>query len=153
LTAKTTWDLYEAEFIRLLGTASRQFRATHVIFGDVFPEAHRQWAEGACHACQLTAAEPLWAEATNSLVREFLSLRGEATIVTIRDDTLDSSWLGRRLDEATIEELVALGVDPCGENGEFHTFVTYFPGFDHKLEPKRGAIAQHGGCSMLDFTI
>jgi diphthine-ammonia ligase len=153
LTANAAWDLYESEFVGLLGAASRQFRATHVVFGDVFPEAHKQWAERVCHACQLTAVEPLWAETTKSLVREFLSLRGEAAIVTTRNNALDLSWLGRRLDETAIEELVALGVDPCGENGEFHTFVTHFPGFDHKLELERLAIAQHGGCSMLDFTL
>jgi diphthine-ammonia ligase len=153
LTARTSWDLYEAEFIKLLGAACRQVRATHVIFGDVFPEAHRQWAERVCRACQLTAVEPLWAEPTASLVREFVGLGGEATIITVRDDVLDSSWLGTWLDDAAIAELVTLGVDPCGENGEFHTFVTHFPGFDRKLTPRRVTIAAHGGCSMLDFTL
>jgi uncharacterized protein (TIGR00290 family) len=152
-TANASWDLYESEFIRLLAAASRELRATHVIFGDVFPESNIQWAERVCRECQLTALEPLRAQPTGALVREFLREGGDARIVTVRDNILDSSWLGRQLNEPAIEELIAKGVDPCGEYGEYHTFVSYFPGFRRKLELKPIATAQHGGCSMLDFVV
>lgn len=152
-TANASWDQYEAEFIRLLASASRELRATHVIFGDVFPESNIQWAERVCRECQLTALEPLRAQPTGALVREFLREGGDARIVTVRDNILDSSWLGRQLNEPAIEELIAKGVDPCGEYGEYHTFVAHFPGFRRKLELKPIATAQHGGCSMLDFAV
>jgi uncharacterized protein (TIGR00290 family) len=153
LTANATWERYEAEFIKLLDMASQQFQATHVIFGDVFPEAHREWVEKVCRTCHLTGLEPLWAQSTDSLVHEFLTCGGEATIVTIRDEVLDASWLGRRLDKAAVDELNALGLDPCGEKGEYHTFVTYFPGFNRKLQPKAMTAQRHDGCTLLDFTL
>ncbi|MGH9561604.1 MAG: diphthine--ammonia ligase [Terracidiphilus sp.] len=152
-TANASWDCYESEFIRLLSAASRELRASHVIFGDVFPESHKQWAERVCRECQLTALEPLWAQPTDSLVREFMQAGGDARIVTVRDKSLPSSWLGRQLNEPAIEELIAAGIDPCGENGEYHTFVAYFPGFRQNLDLKHIAIAQHGGCSMLNFVV
>lgn len=152
-TANASWDLYESEFIRLLAAVSRELQATHVIFGDVFPESHKQWAERVCRECQLTALEPLWAQPTDLLVREFLRAGGDARIVTVRDKALDSSWLGKQLSEPAIEELMASGADPCGENGEYHTFVSYFPGFRRRLELKHIAIAQHDGCSLLDFAV
>lgn len=153
LTANASWDQYESEFIRLLATASQELHATHAIFGDVFPESNKQWAERVCHECELTALEPLWAQPTDLLVREFLREGGDARIVTVRDTALDSSWLGKQLTEPLVDELIAAGVDPCGENGEYHTFVSYFPGFRRKLELKRIATAQHGGCTMLDFAV
>lgn len=153
MTANASWDLYETEFICLLAAASRELEATHVIFGDVFPERNKQWAERVCGECQLTALEPLWAQPTDSLVREFLREGGDARIVTVRDNILDSSWLGRQLNEPAIAELIAAGVDPCGEYGEYHTFVSYFPGFRRRLDLKPIATAQHGGCSMLDFVV
>jgi uncharacterized protein (TIGR00290 family) len=153
LTAHAAWKDYESEFVRLLTATSREIEATHVVFGDVFPEAHRQWAEHVCGAGHLTAVEPLWGEATESLVGEFLALKGEAIIATVRDEKLGGSWLGRALDQKAIAELTALGVDPCGERGEYHSLVTYFPGFKHRLSPQCIGTFQHGGCSSLDLTV
>ncbi len=153
VTTNATWESYESEFSRLLTRASRELRATHVVFGDVFPEPHRQWVERVCGGCQLTAVEPLWGEPTESLIREFLSRGGEAIITTVRDEALDSNWLGRPLDVRAIEELISLGVDPCGERGEYHSFVTYFPGFRRRLDLRSAGVAQHGGCSLLELGI
>jgi len=153
ITTNAAWGSYEAEFSNLLARASRDLSATHVVFGDVFPEPHRQWVERVCSGRELTAVEPLWAESTDSLVREFLSRGGQAIIATVRDEVLDSRWLGRLLDTRAIEELTSLGVDPCGERGEYHTFVTFFPGFRHSLIPRHLGAAQHGGCSLLELDI
>jgi diphthine-ammonia ligase len=153
LTAGADWHNYEAQFAQLLRVSSREFRATHVIFGDVFPESHRHWAERMCAGCDLVAVEPLWGEDTGSLVREFIAQEGRALIVTIRDGVLGDSWLGRSIDHRAVEELVALGVDPCGERGEYHSLVTHFPGFRHSLDVKPIGIARHGGCSLLDLEV
>lgn len=72
-TAKAAWDTYEVEFAGLLARASASASATHVIFGDVFPDPHKQWAEGVCGGAGLTAIEPLWAEPTHALVYEFIA--------------------------------------------------------------------------------
>ena len=152
-TTNATWDTYESQFSGLLRQASGESGATHVIFGDIFPDAHREWAQRICRGCQLTALEPLWAEPTESLVREFLARGGEAIITTVRDEKLDSLWLGRFLDGQAIAEFISLGVDPCGERGEYHSLVTYFPGFRHRLDPKHLSVAQHGGCSLLELAV
>jgi diphthine-ammonia ligase len=151
LTASAGWHNYEAQFAQLLLASSRELGARHVIFGDIFPESHRHWAERMCAGCDLIAVEPLWGEDTSSLVREFIAQEGRALIVTVRDGILGDSWLGRSIDHAAVEELVALGVDPCGERGEYHSLVTHFPGFRHSLDLKRIGIARHGGCSLLDL--
>jgi uncharacterized protein (TIGR00290 family) len=152
-TTNATWDSYGSQFSELIRRVSGELGATQVIFGDIFPTAHREWAERICRACQLTALEPLWAEPTASLVREFLSQGGEAFITTVRDEKLDSSWLGRFLDVQAIGELISLGVDPCGERGEYHSFVTYFPGFRHRVNPRHLGVAQHDDCSLLELAV
>lgn len=66
---------------------------------------------------------------------------------------LDQTWLGKYIDRETIKELVARGIDPCGEYGEYHSLVTYFPTYRHEISPSVVGIAHHGGCSLLDLTI
>lgn len=153
LTARASWETYEQMFAELLSDAASQYGATHAVFGDVFPDAHRQWAERISNAAGLVALQPLWAQPTRDLVQEFLNVGGKAIIVTVRDTALDETWLGRRIDGQAVEGFVAGGVDPCGENGEYHTLVTYFPGFTHEISPATLGIARHGGCTLLDLAM
>lgn len=153
LTAPASWERYEQVFTELLCDAGTRYGATHAVFGDVFPEAHRQWAESVSKAAGLIALEPLWAQPTRDLVQEFLSLAGKAIIVTVRDTALDPTWLGRQIDAQAVQELVAGGVDPCGEHGEYHSLVTYFPGFAHEISLMNKGIARHGGCTLLDLAL
>jgi diphthine-ammonia ligase len=150
LTARASWSVYEAEFQRLLARA-RAWNITHVIFGDIYPDAHKEWAERVCKHEHLIALEPLWAEPTEALVGEFISEGGKATIVAVCRSELDSNWLGQPIDPERIKKLQALGVDPCGERGEFHTLVTFFPGFQSELRFQEIGRLEHGGCFMLDL--
>src|SRR5438094_3327183 len=97
---------------------------TVVVFGDILFEEHRQWAERMCAAHALTAVEPLWGTSTTTLYQEWIASGSDALIVTARAQFLDAAWLGRRLDETCLPEFARLGVDPCGERGEYHTVVT-----------------------------
>jgi diphthine-ammonia ligase len=153
LTANASWESYEQAFTSLLASAARQYGATHAVFGDIFPDAHKEWAERVSNGAGLIAVEPLWAEPTSDLVQDFITLGGKAIIVTVRDTSLDQTWLGRHIDRDTVQALVARGIDPCGEYGEYHSLVTYFPGYTHEITPSTVGIAQHGGCSLLDLTI
>lgn len=74
LTANASWESYEQTFTRLLTSAARQYGATHAVFGDVFPDANREWAERVSSAAGLVAVEPLWAEPTSDLVNQFITL-------------------------------------------------------------------------------
>jgi len=132
LTGCASWEDYEERFRRLLVEA-RRLDVTHVVFGDIFLDPHKEWVERVCGAEGLSAVEPLWGESTEKLAAEFLSTGGRATIVTVCKDMLDSSWLGRELSPEVIRELVAKGVDACGERGEYHTVVTASPAFAFDL--------------------
>ncbi|WP_018479051.1 Dph6-related ATP pyrophosphatase [Pontibacter roseus] len=94
---------------------------THAIYGDINLEDLRQYREQQLAQADIAAVFPLWGQPTTELVREFLSLGFKAVVVCVNARLLDSSFAGRLLDESFLKELPA-GVDPAGENGEFHTF-------------------------------
>lgn len=128
LTARASWEKYEMEFKTVLQSL-RSTGVSHVIFGDIFPDSHREWAERVCATAGLEAIEPLWGQPTRMLVNEFLALGGRARIVAINRSKLDEEWLLRPLTPESIENLAALGIDPCGEYGEYHTVVEWGPDF------------------------
>jgi diphthine-ammonia ligase len=131
----------------------RVLGVTHVIFGDIYPDANRVWAENISAGQGLTAVEPLWDEPTGSLVHEFISTQSTALITTVRDAYLDETYLGRSLTRELVQALVQKGIDPCGERGEFHTFVTQYEGFNASISVKTGAIHRVDGCSAIDIEL
>jgi diphthine-ammonia ligase len=133
LTASASWDDYESAFIDLLRQA-RTLGASTAVFGDIDIPRHRQWEENVCDQAGLTASLPLWQNDRLSLLDEWWSLGYEARIVVAREGLVDRRYLGRILDRPTAAELAATGIDPCGENGEFHTVVTSGPHFRHPLK-------------------
>ncbi|MFN2583081.1 MAG: diphthine--ammonia ligase [Candidatus Dormibacteria bacterium] len=149
LTGRCSWASYTDEYIRMLGEASA-LGVTHVIFGDIMGEAHRAWDERVCAAHGLTPVLPLWGASTRTLVEEFIASGSTAVIVTARAAHLDESWLGRTITSDAVRELEALGVDPCGEYGEYHTLVTNTPPFHAPLEVTFGAREMHSDCWALD---
>lgn len=152
LTEPATWAAYEAGFGKLLARA-RALGATHIIFGDIYPEANRMWAEAVSASQGLTAVEPLWAESTEKLAREFLSTQSTAIITTVRDVHLDHSYLGKAFSSPLMDIFLAKGIDPCGERGEFHTFVTHFGQMGESIPVTTGPIHEVGGCSAIDLSL
>ena len=146
------WATYDEAFDRGLATAAR-LGVTHVIFGDILFDEHRQWAERMSAGRGLTAVEPLWRKSTTDLYRDFLALGARARIVTIRSSELDESYLGRELAEDLLPELVARGVDPCGERGEYHTMVTSCPAFSHPVRVRAAGRAVNTGCIAEDLVL
>jgi uncharacterized protein (TIGR00290 family) len=146
------WETYDAAFSNALATLAGD-GITHVIFGDILFEEHRRWAEGICEPHGLTAVEPLWGASTDALFEEWIASGAEALIVTARAEFLDASWLGRRLTRQLLPELKRLGVDPCGERGEYHTVVTSSPMFSSPLRLRRHAHLQRSGCWALDLGV
>ncbi len=110
---------------------------THSIFGDIFLEDLRKYREDQLKTIGIEAVFPLWKQNTSDLIREFLDL-GFKTIVTCVNETyLDESFAGRIIDENFIKDLPKT-VDPCGENGEFHTFTFDGPIFKNPVHFKIG---------------
>jgi uncharacterized protein (TIGR00290 family) len=114
-------------------------------------DENRGWAERMCAEHGLVAVEPIWGEPTEAMLREFISSGGEAMIVTARTPMLDHSWLGRLLSLDMLEELGRLGVDPCGERGEYHTLVTNSPLFRMPLRVRPRGRVLRSACWALDL--
>lgn len=151
-TECATWEEYESAFGRLLAKA-RALDVTHVVFGDIYPEANRIWAENISASQGLEAIEPLWSEPTEKLVREFIATQSKAVITTVRDAYLDHSYLGRTLTPELVDIFIDKGIDPCGERGEFHTFVTHYGGAKSSIPVVAGEIHEVGGCSSVDLKL
>lgn len=122
VTAQTSWQNYEKVFIENLQKFSSE-QITHGIFGDIDLEPHREWEEKVCLSANIEAVLPLWAENRRKLVDEFLLEDFKAVVVCVNEKYLDASFCGRIFDEKFIADLPE-NVDACGENGEFHTFVS-----------------------------
>ena len=103
------------------------------IFGDIFLEDLRKYREEKLQEVGIKGVFPLWKKDTKALLREFISLGFKAITVCVNAKLLDESFVGRILDENFINDLPE-NVDPCGENGEFHTFVFDGPIFSSPIE-------------------
>ena len=133
LTASATWDNYESAFVDLL-RRTKELGTTTAVFGDIDIPRHREWEENVSRQAGLDARLPLWQTDRLKLLDEWWSAGFEARIVVARDRLVDRSYLGRILDRQVAQELAATGIDPCGENGEFHTLVTAGPLFQQPLQ-------------------
>jgi uncharacterized protein (TIGR00290 family) len=122
-----------------------------VAFGDLFLEDVRAYREGRLAAAGKRGLFPLWGHDTADLAREFLDDGFEATLVCVDPRALDAAFCGRRYDERLLAELPP-GVDPCGENGEFHTFVSAGPIFAEPVACKPGEIVEREGFVFCDLT-
>jgi len=152
ITGRCTWQSYDATFADALQQAKAD-AVTHVIFGDIMFDEHRQWAERMCDAAGLTAVEPLFGSSTVTLFEEWIASGADALIVTARAALLDDSWLGRPLRREMLDAFAQLGVDPCGERGEYHTVVTNSPLFSRPLVVEAGERVQRSGCWALDLVV
>jgi uncharacterized protein (TIGR00290 family) len=144
------WESYEDEFEHGL-RERQQDGVTHVIYGDLIYPEHRAWAERLSERAGVVAVEPLFGIPTPELARSFVGSGGRATIVAVNASQLEASWLGTELSDDAIDRLTALGIDPCGENGEYHTFVTYSPGFAQPVKVSHGEIVQVRGYWAMDL--
>lgn len=100
----------------------KQQAFTHAVFGDIFLEDLKKYREDRLVEVGLATHFPLWQRNTSALIREFLELDFKTIVVCVKAELLDESFAGRVIDEDFLKDLPT-GVDPCGENGEFHTFV------------------------------
>jgi uncharacterized protein (TIGR00290 family) len=104
-----------------------------VVFGDLFLEEIRAYRERLLARHAMIGLYPVWHRDTSALIREFISLGFKTAVVCVDPAQLDPSFLGRLIDEEFLSQLPP-GVDPCGENGEFHTFVFDGPIFRHPVK-------------------
>jgi diphthine-ammonia ligase len=118
----SSWEEYERNFTTALHALKEEYGLTHSVFGDIDLQAHRDWEEKVCNAAGLTAVLPLWKKDRKQLVLQMLETGMETMIVSC-NETMGETYIGQQLTVSLVEELEKLGVDPCGENGEYHTLV------------------------------
>jgi diphthine-ammonia ligase len=152
ITGNASWPDYERVFVDLLERVAAA-ACTHVVFGDIFEDAHKAWTDRVTAQAGLVAVQPLWGGATSTLVREFLARQGQARITTIRSRYMDESWLGETLTQEAVSAFELMGIDPCGERGEYHTVVTSCPLFRTPMVLTSGESVERGDCWAIDFRL
>jgi len=141
------------EYDARMAEATARLRAQgvrHVVFGDLYLEDIRAYREERLHAVGMEAIFPLWQRPTRALAAEMLAAGMAARIVCLDPRKLDRRFSGRLWDAALIAELPA-EVDPCGENGEFHTAVLAGPMFAHPIAARVGEVVERGGFVFADL--
>jgi diphthine-ammonia ligase len=134
IQVKTSWENYEENFKKV----ARELKDKGIeggVFGDIEVEEHREWVERVCSEVGIKALLPLWGIKAEELIEELLKLKFKATIVATR---LDENLPGKVLNKALVRQISKLGSHPCGESGEYHTFVTDGPIFRKALKVTRG---------------
>ena len=121
-----------------------------VAFGDIFLEDLRVYREKNLARIGMTALFPIWKRDTRELIRLFHAQRFRAIAVCVDPKVLDRRFAGRELDESFFPDLPP-GVDPCGENGEFHTFVFDGPIFRSPIPVRTGEIVDRDSFIFCDL--
>lgn len=151
----TTWDTYERDFKKVLVDV-KEDGVEGGIYGDIDLDEHREWVERVSRESDLQPFLPLWCEAQETLMREFIDTGFEAVVVSVVDTIFDSNILGRQVDNAFLDDLLGMSknqlITPCGEAGEYHTLVLDGPFFRKKLVPLRYEKVQKDGHWLLDIT-
>ncbi|CAG0933717.1 hypothetical protein TFLX_03194 [Thermoflexales bacterium] len=131
-----TNEIYEQRMQQAL-EKYQQAGVTHTVFGDLFLEEVRAYREERLGRIGMQGIFPLWGRNTGDLARRFVQLGFRAIIVCVDTTMLNGTFAGREYDEDFLRDLPA-EVDPCGENGEFHTFVYAGPIFRRTIPVERG---------------
>ena len=147
----TTWAEMEANLRHELASL-REDGFAGVVFGDIHLADVRAWYEERVTDAGLEHVEPIWGEPPQLLLDEFISSGGRAVITCVDLAKLDEAWLGRVIDERFASEIGTTGADPCGENGEYHSFAFAGPVFKKPLAWKAGERRRGSGFAQLDLT-
>ena len=142
-------DVYEQRLGQALAEAPLA-DANTVAFGDLFLADIRAYREERLSRIGKEAVFPLWGKDTTALAREFIAAGFEAVLVCIDPRRLDPSFAGRRFDTRLLADLPP-DVDPCGENGEFHTFVHAGPIFSAPIACEIGETVKRDGFVFCDL--
>jgi len=132
------------EYNSVMTEAVTKFKSegfTHSVFGDIFLEDLRAYREEQLNKMGINTVFPLWKKDTKELIIEFIKFGFKAITVCVNAKVLDKSFCGREVDLEFINSLPA-NVDPCGENGEFHTFVYDGPNFREPVKFDIGEIIE-----------
>ena len=150
------WPCSNADYEQRMTTAIEGLLRegfTHVAFGDLFLEDVRRYREDRLRGTGLTPLFPLWKTmATSELAQAMIAGGIRAYLTCVDPRQLDATFVGRAFDQALLAELPP-HVDPCGEKGEFHSFVWDGPMFRHPIAVVLGEIVERDGFAFADLDL
>ena len=146
---ETTPDGYERQFKEAIGSLIPA-GIEGVVFGDIYLQEHKDWVERICGDLGIQAIEPLWGRDPEELLQEFVDAGFQAVIVAANAEFFDADWIGRKVDKDFLKYLQGKNIDPCGENGEYHTLVTGGPLFKKAITITRSKTVRKNGYWFLD---
>ena len=123
---------YEKEFKQAV-TTFKDKGIDKMVFGDIYLDEHKDWVERVCGDIGIAPLEPLWNKSPLSVAKEFVDLGFKSIVVSCQADKFDKDFVGRIIDRELLDELEKKSICPCGENGEFHTFVIDGPMFKKRI--------------------
>jgi diphthine-ammonia ligase len=148
IQVKTSWENYEENFKRVV----RELKDKGIeggVFGDIDLQEHRDWVERVCGEVGIKAFLPLWEIRPEELINELFNLKFKAIVVATR---LEEDLLGKVLDKALVSRISKLGSHPCGESGEYHTFVNAGPLFKKTLKVTQGSRERRDNMWFLEIS-
>lgn len=150
------WPCSNEQYEAIMRTAIAGFVRdgyTHVAFGDLFLEDVRHYRETRMAGSGLEPLFPIWkTKTTAALAEEMIAAGLRARLTCVNPKRLDASFCGREFDRAFLADLPP-GVDPCGENGEFHSFAFAGPMFNHAIDVTLGEIVDRDGYVFADLQL
>lgn len=141
-------EIYQEKMLEALNRL-KDDGVTHMIFGDLFLEDVRAYREEQLERVGMQGIFPLWLRDTQQLAQEMLAAGLRAVLTCIDPKVLGFEFAGRHFDASLLDDLPD-GVDPCGENGEFHTVVVAGPMLKRSIEVDVGSIVERGGFVFAD---
>ena len=146
---KTSWGDYEENFKKVV-TELKQKGIEGGVFGDMDLKEHREWIERVCAELEIKPLLPLWMIGPEQLLTDFWSLGFKAVVVATR---LDESLLGKPLGKAFLDEIQKFNCHPCGESGEYHTFVFDGPIFQRPLKVIPGKKEKRDSVWFMEISV
>jgi diphthine-ammonia ligase len=146
------WNGYEEQFLDAMKEC-KDAGIDHGVFGDIDLEDHLNWIRETCSIVGIEAVHPLWMESRKEVVKDFVEAGFEAYIVVVNTAMMPSEFVGRKFTTELINELEALGIDSCGEAGEFHTVVVDGPIFSERVPIVFSGQHERDGYVFLDVTL
>jgi uncharacterized protein (TIGR00290 family) len=121
-----------------------------MVFGDIYLEPHKEWVDRTCGELGIEPIEPLWGMKTENIMKDFFDLGFETIVASGDQKLIDKKYIGRAMDREFLDYLRSKNLDVCGENGEFHTFVTRGPLFKGAIEIKSSGVTARDGFWFLE---
>jgi len=126
-------EKYETEFKEAVSEIKKK-GIEGMVFGDIYLDEHKDWVDRVCKDLEIAPIEPLWSLSPLQVVEEFIDLGFKAIVVSCKADLFGKDFVGRYIDKDLLRELNNRNICPCGESGEFHTFVIDGPMFKRGIQ-------------------